>query len=567
MLTPRMLSSLRLFWFALAGLIGATFLSHQPALDGELLGWDDRRALLDLSEWRGLGWPNIEWAFTTTAMAIYRPLTWLTYGFDFQSSGLDARGFHRTNLALHLAAAGALYVFIVRWLGVVAQARAPAAERSANTASSSGAVLPALLAALAWSIHPLRVQVVAWISARADLLAALFLISASIAWLSWTTRGDRRARIAWHALYAASLLAKPVALGAPIAWWLAQWWLSRTGVCAPSEPSGLVDRNRLGAVADADTGTGSRTARRIDRGISFATAAAGAGAILIAKAGWTPSEGLPQLPASAAFVALHNAVFPLFKTFWPVELGYYEPRYPFDPWAANYVVGAVVALALAALLVWKRREWPGAVAAAASYLCLLAPMLGVVPFGYEVVADRFSFVPMLVFSVALSKPLADWLATRPAKSSATRLALAAAAVVVLGFAMLTRENTTHWRTSADFWRHNYAIDPDSGMANSGMGDAMLKEDRLDDAAAFYLRARELQPEYQPTLLGLAFIDLRRDRFVEAIPKLEVYLASHIENRNAKRWLAAAYAATGRQSDAAAVQQLIAEQERTDRGER
>jgi hypothetical protein len=517
-------------WLAVCALGGATLASHWPALEGELLGWDDRRALLDLTGWRGLGWANIEWAFTTTSMAMYRPLTWLSYGFDFVVSGLDPRGFHRTNLGLHLAVACTLFVFVVRWLGVVASERSPA--------------LPALLVTLAWAIHPLRVQVVAWISARADLLAALFLISASIAWLRWTTRGDRRARIAWHALFAASLLAKPVALGAPIVWWFAERWLVRTGLHAGSE----------------------RTSR-LDRGLSLAIAAAGAVAILIAKVGWTPSEGLPELPASAAFVALHNAVFPLYKTLWPAALGYYEPRYPFDPWAANYVAGAAVAVLIAVLLFRKRAEWPGAIAAAASYLALLAPMLGLVPFGYEVVADRFSFVPMLVFSVALSKPLANWLATRTPRSTSTMLALCGAAAVLLGLAALTRENTAFWKTSTDFWQHNYAIDPDSGMANSGMGDAMLKADRIEDANVFYLRARELQPEYQPTLLGLAFIDLRRDRFADAIPKLETYLASHVENRNAKRWLAAAYSATGRASDAAAVQQLIAEQERMDGSKR
>jgi len=517
-------------WLSMCALCGATLVSHLPALEGELLGWDDRRALLDFTEWRGLGWAQIEWAFTTTSMAMYRPLTWLSYGFDFALSGIDAHAFHRTNLALHLAASCALFMLVVRWLDVVAPRRS--------------AALPALLLSLAWSIHPLRVQVVAWISARADLLAALFLITASIAWLSWTTRADRRARIVWHLLFAASLLAKPVALGAPIAWWFAEPWLAQRGVCAVAP-----------------------RASRGDRCVSVAIAAAGACAILIAKVNWTPTEGLPQLPPSASFVALHNIVFPLYKTFWPAALGYYEPRYPFDAWAGNYVAGAFVTLLIAAVLFRKRKDWPGAFAAAASYVCLLAPMLGVVPFGYEVVADRFSFIPMLVFSVALSKPLADRLAARSLHVTTTKLAISAATVVLLGLATLTWENTQHWKTSLEFWRHNYAIDPDSGMANSGMGDAMLKADRIEDAHAFYVRARELQPEYEPTLLGLAFIDLRRERFAEAIPKLETYLASHSENRSAKRWLAAAYAATGRMSDAAAVEQLIAEQERTDGSQR
>jgi hypothetical protein len=517
----------------------ATLFAHLPAVDGDLLGWDDRRALLDFTQWRGLGWSNIQWAFTTTAMAIYRPLTWLTYGLDYTLTGLDPYGFHRTNLVLHVALAGSLYWLLVRWLETVAPGRRKP--------------WPAALCTLAWSVHPLRVQAVAWVSARADLLAGFFLVLATVAWLGWTTRDDRRARVAWHALYAASLLSKPVALGAPIAWWLTERWLQRRGVIRVRE----------------------RSTARSDRVLSFMVAGAGAVAILIAKGAWTPSKGLPALPASAAFVALHNAMFPLYTTLWPAKLGYYEPRYPFDPFAAPYVVGGIAAL-IAAASIWRvRRKRPGLVVAAVSYLALLGPMLGIVPFGYELVADRFSFVPALVWSVALAAPLAEHLATSSGRSANVALAaplatssgrsanvaraVAVVVLVVLGF--ITREQTQHWKTSRAFWKHNYEIDPQSGMANSGMGDAMLKDERVAEAAVYYRRARELQPNYEPTLLGLAFVDLVQGRPQEAIPKLEKYLGSHPENRSAKRYLSQAYAAVGRNEDADAVQQMIDEEDR------
>ena len=513
-----------------AGAVGAvivlavTLFAHLPGLDGDLLGWDDRRALLDFTQWRGLGWSNIRWAFTTTAMAIYRPLTWLSYGLDHTLTGLAPYGFHRTNLAIHMALAGCLYALVVRWLRVVAPTRPP--------------TWAAALSTLAWSVHPLRVQAVAWVSARADLLAGFFLVLATMAWLDWTIERRRASRIAWLILYASSLLSKPVALGAPIAWWLAERWLEQR----------RHSRRRAPATS------------KLDRILSFSIAAGGAVAILIAKGAWTPSSGgLPSLPPSAAFVALHNAVFPIYKTFWPTRLGYYEPRYPFDPFTAPYVIGGVTAVVLG-IIVWRlRRTHAGLLVASVAYLSLLAPMLGVVPFGYELVADRFSFVPLLVWSIAVAGPVADRLATLTA--SRDKIVRVAAVAVVLLLATMTREQTKHWETSRAFWKHNYEIDPRSGMANSGMGDAMLKENRVSEAAEYYRRARELQPTYEPTLLGLAFVDLVQGRPNDAIPKLERYLGSHPENRSAKRYLAQAYEGAGRSDEAAAVREMIDDEER------
>lgn len=497
----------------------ASFLAHSRALDGELLGWDDKRALMDFTGWRGLSWASVEWAFTSTDMAMYRPLTWLSYALDFQLHGLSPWGYHLTNVLLHAALGAALAVLIQHWLRVIAPDR------------SGRWMAPA--AALLFTLHPLRVQAVAWVSARADVLAALLLVLASIAWLRWVSRRSRSARWLWHGLFVASLLAKPIALGAPLAWWAAQHWLKKQA-----------HTPQAGADAHADLALG------------LAGSLAGAFAALIAKGAWSSDDlsGLPSLPPEACFLALHNLVFPLWKTLWPSQLGYYEPAYPFDPWIPQYVLGAVAAAGLAALIWRLRLRQRGLALSALAYVVLIAPTLGVVPFGYEVTADRFNYLPALTWSIGLAPLLARADALWP---SSRLLALRGTmAAWLCAMAVLSARQTSHWKSSRAFWEHNLAINPHSGMAHTGMGDAMLREDRLEAARAYYLRARELQPEYEPTLLGLGFIDLAQARPAEAIEKLEIYLLTHPENRPARTFIMHAYAAVGRTRDAAAVQFML-----------
>lgn len=495
--------------FGLALVMVATATAHLSALQGELLGWDDRRALLGYRQWRGLGWDNLSWDFSTLAMGIYRPITWLSYGLDFIIGRLDPWIFHLSNLLVHVAVAGALYVALERWMKLVAPERAP--------------FWPAVLATLFWAVHPLRVQVVAWVSARADALAALFILLATIAWLRWLAEKSRHARVFWHACFAVSLLCKPALVGAPLAWFLAERWLEARGR--------LVDRKR--SVAD----------------LGFGLILAGAGTIvsLIAKQAWNPGAGLPGLPPRAAFLALHNAVFPVWKTVWPSELGIYEPHFPLDVFEPQYVLGALAAVAIAAAA-WRR---PSARLTMLAYVALMAPVLGIVPFGYEITADRFCYGPALTWSFALSPLL-------------TRKHAPVVGIWLCFMGALSWRQAAHWQNSNAFWRHNYELDPRSAIASSGMGDAMLQQDRIEEARVYYERALQLQPAYEPTLLGLGFIDLVQGRPQAAIDKLEVYLASHPESQGAQRFIMEAYRAVGRVRDAEAVRIMLEDERALDR---
>jgi len=139
----------RFEWFVpllVAMLTCATFL---PALWNDFVNWDDDRNLNDNPSYRGLGWQQLSWMFSTFHEGHYQPLSWLTFGFDYLISGMNPVGYHLTSLVLHGANAVFFY-FVARRLLCVALAQASSAE---NWRLSIGAGFSALL----FSIHPLRV--------------------------------------------------------------------------------------------------------------------------------------------------------------------------------------------------------------------------------------------------------------------------------------------------------------------------------------------------------------------------------------------------------------------------
>ena len=153
----------------------ATCLVFVPALQNGFVSWDDDKNILENLNFRGLGWTRLQWMFTTFYMGHYQPLSWLTLAIDYSIWRLDPFGYHLTNIILHAANAALFYFLVVRLL------------RLAFSAGSSETVLEirlaAAVAALFFALHPLRVESVAWVTERRDVLSTLFLIATLIFYL------------------------------------------------------------------------------------------------------------------------------------------------------------------------------------------------------------------------------------------------------------------------------------------------------------------------------------------------------------------------------------------------
>src|SRR5579863_1904473 len=180
----------------------ATFL---PVVHNGWIPLDDEENFLHNPDYRGLGPSQLGWMFTTQRLGHYQPLSWVTLGFDYLLWGMDARGYHATSLALHGVNAVLLAVLAWLLLGHLGRlARRPGARAAG-----------ALVAALFFALHPLRVESVAWVTERRDVLCGFFSLLTLLAAVSDRFSEPRR-RILVPLLYLGASLSKGIAVGLPV---------------------------------------------------------------------------------------------------------------------------------------------------------------------------------------------------------------------------------------------------------------------------------------------------------------------------------------------------------------
>src|SRR3989442_3546042 len=145
----------------------------------------------------------------TTRLGHYIPLTWMTLGLDYLLWGLNPVGYHLTSLLLH-AANAVVFFFIVRRL--LTRALPSPSERGYALTVSAG------VASLVFAIHPLRVESVAWVTERRDVLSGLFYLLTILVYLRAYARGAPGRRSYWLSvtLFGCALLSKSMAVSLPV---------------------------------------------------------------------------------------------------------------------------------------------------------------------------------------------------------------------------------------------------------------------------------------------------------------------------------------------------------------
>src|SRR5437016_4937834 len=132
-----------------------------PTLQNQFVDLDDNDNFLDNPHYRGLAWTHLRWMWTTH-QGHYIPLTWMTLGLDYLLWGMNPVGYHLMSLLLHAANAVVFFFVVCR---ILTRALPSLSERGHALAVSAG------FAALVFAIHPLRVESVAWVTERRDVLS------------------------------------------------------------------------------------------------------------------------------------------------------------------------------------------------------------------------------------------------------------------------------------------------------------------------------------------------------------------------------------------------------------
>src|SRR5208282_3315916 len=158
-------------------LAAITFTVFGQTLHHEFIDFDDNLYVYDNPVVaRGLTFEGIVWAFTQIHASNWHPLTWLSHMLDCQFYGLCPGGHHLTNVLLHTATVILLFLVLRQMTGAL--------WRSAFVAA-------------VFAIHPLRVESVAWVAERKDVLSGLFFVLTVGAYVGYARRPRSWGRYAW----------------------------------------------------------------------------------------------------------------------------------------------------------------------------------------------------------------------------------------------------------------------------------------------------------------------------------------------------------------------------------
>ena len=474
-------------WLIAVVIAQLVVVAFSPALRAGFVLWDDDAYFLHNPYYRGLGPAQLRWMFTVMS-GHYMPLTWLTHGLDYVLWGMRPAGYHAVNVGLHALAAVIAY-FVAR--RVLAAAVGPV---QAGALRAGAAV-----AALIFAVHPLRVESVAWITERRDVLCGVFFLLAVLCYLRALDSGARR-RWYWLAvaLAALALASKAMAVTLPAVLL-------------------LLDVYPLGRL-----GPGRWLRRDVwleKLPFALLSAAAAILAIVAQRSVGTLSDLRDVGIAERLGLTAYGLVFYVWKTLVPTGLApLYETPYDgatLTPWSA---ASAVIVAAGAVALVRVRRRWPGVTAAGAAFVVLLLPVLGLLHFGLHIVADRNTYFAGLV--LALLAGAAVLRALHGVRSPmAARATGAAALVVIVLLGVLTWRQSGVWRDSRTLWTHAVAVSP-SSVAHAKLGVLLDAEGRTEEAIGHFREAVRLRPDsaYAENNWGIALGNVWR--FDEAVAHFE-----------------------------------------------
>jgi tetratricopeptide (TPR) repeat protein len=433
---------------------------------------------------------KIGWAFQGGYANNWHPLTWLSHILDYELYGLQAGGHHATSVLLHAAAAVLLFLVLRRM---------------------TGDLWPSAFVAAIFAIHPLRVESVAWVAERKDVLSGLFFMLTLLAYVGYVRRPFSLNRyLTVMALFALGLMAKPMLVTLPLVLLLLDYW-----------PLG-----RLVAVT-----------RRVvlEKIPLFVLAAASCVATTLAQ-----GQAVAGLSKVSLLARLYNAPVSyeayLGQFFYPVRLAalypHLGPQLPL--WKA---VAALLVLAAISIAVLKsRRRRPAVFVGWFWYLGMLVPVIGLVQVGSQAMADRYTYLPQIGLCMALA-----WGASQAVPSWPYRrwlCGIGSALVLAILMACAWRQ-TTFWRNSVALWNHALECTSRNSVAHNNFGYVLSGGGQTAEAIAHYRQALEIEPDYVEahnnlgtTLAGLGRMDEAIVEYRKALKSKPDFAGAHNNLGNA-----------------------------------
>ena len=470
-------------------LVFVTCALYWPARHFDFVEYDDPEYVAENPAVRnGITSDGLAWSVVDAHAANWHPVTWISHMLDCQLFGVQPGAHHLVNALLHAVNTALLFLLLRRMTG--------AFWRSALVAGL-----------FAW--HPLRVESVAWISERKDVLSGCFFLLtlwAYVKYVTWsrkiahsqpsgstlgavevqaTTFSSQECKQArssyWYHLtlifFVLGLFAKPMLISVPLVLLLLDYWpLCRFADsegflwCGLRIPTGLL-REKLPFVALAAV-----------LGLITVLAQKSGGAVVSFQ-----NEGL--LTRLATMFAGYFGY--LEKIFWPHDLAclYLRPQ-SVPVLSALAGISIVAGMSTAAVAV---RQRPYFVVGWIWFVGMMLPVSGLVQTGLQSMADRYTYLPTIGLGIMVVWGVTDLTANRMTAKSGRILLAAAGGAILLACACLTHQQLGYWTNTETLMDHALQIDPSNYVAHQNLARYFSKIGQAEIASAHRQKVRELDP--------------------------------------------------------------------------
>jgi tetratricopeptide (TPR) repeat protein len=437
---------------------------------GQTLGhefvWDDHYYVVDNSEvTKGLTLHGVAWAFTHVHSYNWHPLTTISHMLDCQFYGLKPGGHHCTNVVLHTL--GVVLLFLV-------------------LRKMTGALWRSAFVAAVFAIHPLRVESVAWVAERKDLLSGVFFMLTLAAYLRYVRKPSFASYLLVAFVFALGLMSKPMMVTLPFVLLLLDYW----PLCRFTAQASATNNAKSLYWWDRRSIPQKLMLEKIPL---LVLSAISCGATLLAQ-----EHALnPEVPLLfRVYNAFVSCISYIRQMFWPARLAIF---YPFpvgsiSVWAlvfATALLGAILfGVTLSAWALRKRR--PYIITGWLWYLGMLVPVIGLVQVGSQAKADRYTYLPQIGLYLAATWAMMDlsasWRYRRKILS-----ALAIAGIVLLIWRAWIQ--TFYWKNSESIWTRTLAVTSNNYFAHEQLGLALSQRGQLDDAISHYQESLKISPDF------------------------------------------------------------------------
>jgi protein O-mannosyl-transferase len=423
---------------------------------------------------------NITRAFTTFISSNWHPLTILSHMLDCQLYGIKPAGHHLTNLLFHIFNTLLLF-FLLK--------------------SITGAFWRSALVAALFSLHPLHVESVVWVSERKDVLSTFFMLLTVMAYVKFITRK----KLAWYGialfLFGCGLMAKSMLVTLPCLLLLLDVWpLGR--IIIP----GSFSTSYIGAAPVS-------LQRLLIEKIPFFLFSSGASVMALIS----QKDGGSMIPTVVlpVFARFYNAslsyVEYLVHMVWPFDLSFFYPLPTIYVLRTIYAALIIVSITILVILLIKKK--PYLFVGWFWYLGMVVPVIGIVQVGGQALADRYTYMPLTGIFIMLV-----WLFSDVAERfRIVKTAVITGSICVLAIlAFQTRIQAGYWKNDMTLGSHGVDVDPENYIAYNIKGNYLLKINRRDEAGECFSKALSLCPSMDTPLLNIGWIYLAQGKNEKAL---------------------------------------------------